>query len=1209
MLYRNLNDLLGSFLKGTDAKIEPPPQTCNPIFLILSVNSDLICFATLSDKFEEDYSKAFQNFKNLYSINSNKWADYDLTLVFCNIAKIISEEFCNKIELDPYFCRKFVIDSENLETELKNLPFIPLHSGGIEGLKRITSSQTLLMNHRVNTELAKYLAVPHLRSENGIIEDCTKGLLGTANWMEGQKEEFLSLPDTEKTKVRLKELEITNFRAYTKTTKFDIDANLVILYGPNGFGKTSFFDAIDFVCTGSVGRFEAHGFDSERLVRVLHHLDSSREDSFVKATINKDGKEIEIKRYLKDRNHAYLGELMKDRNSILIELAGLLEEPPDLRVDNLARLFRASHLFGQEFQSLMSEFTKNSKLPQETVSRMFAMQDYVEAINKSRKVIEELKGQINEKESGIIEIKEFLKRRDSEIKELEQSVKVLDNPKTLLAKGKVIAERIYEVAKVSLEVTKDFTQETIRNWRSILEEKIVNITQMLETYKLISGRLKDFQNNEKDLSKKNLELKQKKEYLPKLLECSESKNKELEILKEKIKTLLLQEKTLSIRREILDWLSKMKIEYERLRDQLQNENKIYKSFESQLLESMPKIAKQKSAKDILEKNLTKTTTSLKELQNKFDEIEIFKKEIAEWQKISVRQIEVEGYITSKEKQNRIIADELRDKKQELNRLIIEHQISKKNLDDLQQVQTELKTLLDNIEKYINSDKCPVCGTSHQSKQELIQKLNYQRGVQPQQVQNAIENFEKVREKVESFKKDVGVEETKYNQLIQEITNLQKELVGLKDKQKSSERKAMSLDIDAKLEKVHLIINTRQESIRSEINIKQKEVSSLTTELKKESEQYQIFSDAELNIKQNLENIRLKQNRIQTMQEEIRGSALEKQVFLESEDRIIKTDLAKLNEEFEKIVKEIRTQQSEEQKLQKEANGHLQEKNILEKEIAVLELQVAKIIDFNEEVKKLLKELNLGIDISLKDLSIAAESSSEKLVKIELLRKEVMNLEIVMDSIQSSAILTSMRQEALEIKNKLNDGEREQKILKEWKIYFENINNELVFVQRRSLSRYVETYGPLSSIIQRRLRSVYGFKDIELSQEKGNLVVRVSRKEQKNIPPTDYFSGSQIQILMLSLFLSATLTQTWSSFAPILLDDPVTHFDDLNAYSLLDFIKGLINESKTSPQFIISTCEQRLFRLMRQKFNKMKEKVIFYEFESIGETGPKIIRIS
>ena len=175
----------------------------------------------------------------------------------------------------------------------------------------------------------------------------------------------------------------------------------------------------------------------------------------------------------------------------------------------------------------------------------------------------------------------------------------------------------------------------------------------------------------------------------------------------------------------------------------------------------------------------------------------------------------------------------------------------------------------------------------------------------------------------------------------------------------------------------------------------------------------------------------------------------------------------------------------------------------------------------------------------------------------------------------------------------------------WLWYFDVIRKELELLQNQALKEYTEKYGPLSSTVQRRLRSIYGFGDIRLNPEKSRIAVRVARKGEKNIPPSDYFSESQIQIVMLSLFLSAALTQTWSSFAPILLDDPVEHFDDLNAYSLLDLIRTLIMEPGREHQFIVSTCEDRLFRLMRQKFSKMNRRVIFYVFESIGENGPKI----
>ena len=79
-------------------------------------------------------------------------------------------------------------------------------------------------------------------------------------------------------------------------------------------------------------------------------------------------------------------------------------------------------------------------------------------------------------------------------------------------------------------------------------------------------------------------------------------------------------------------------------------------------------------------------------------------------------------------------------------------------------------------------------------------------------------------------------------------------------------------------------------------------------------------------------------------------------------------------------------------------------------------------------------------------------------------------------------------------------------------------------------------------------------------------------------------------------------------APVFLDDPVTHFDDLNTYALLDLIMGLLKSDFGTRQFIISTCDERFFQLARQKFNYLQDSVRFYRFRAIGEDGPLIDRI-
>lgn len=60
---------------------------------------------------------------------------------------------------------------------------------------------------------------------------------------------------------KIKEIDIEAFRAYKDIQKFNFMhngsgniADLVAIYAPNGYGKTSFFDAVEWAVTGNIER-------------------------------------------------------------------------------------------------------------------------------------------------------------------------------------------------------------------------------------------------------------------------------------------------------------------------------------------------------------------------------------------------------------------------------------------------------------------------------------------------------------------------------------------------------------------------------------------------------------------------------------------------------------------------------------------------------------------------------------------------------------------------------------------------------------------------------------------------------------------------------------------------------------------------------------------------------------------------------------------
>jgi exonuclease SbcC len=50
---------------------------------------------------------------------------------------------------------------------------------------------------------------------------------------------------------------------------------------------------------------------------------------------------------------------------------------------------------------------------------------------------------------------------------------------------------------------------------------------------------------------------------------------------------------------------------------------------------------------------------------------------------------------------------------------------------------------------------------------------------------------------------------------------------------------------------------------------------------------------------------------------------------------------------------------------------------------------------------------------------------------------------------------------------------------------------------------------------------------------------------------------------------------------------------------------LLDAGSGPRQFILSTCDERLFQLARQKFRHLGDRAAFYTFVSSGKDGPEI----
>lgn len=261
----------------------------------------------------------------------------------------------------------------------------------------------------------------------------------------------------------------------------------------------------------------------------------------------------------------------------------------------------------------------------------------------------------------------------------------------------------------------------------------------------------------------------------------------------------------------------------------------------------------------------------------------------------------------------------------------------------------------------------------------------------------------------------------------------------------------------------------------------------------------------------------------------------------------------------------------------------------------------------KELSQSLIALGLAEDAEDIDLVEATTQAFEEMRFVTNLRDNAQALEVALDAVATAAAMQSIKARVDDAKLRVAQANEVISVRQPWEVYFNQLAKLLSELQQTATRHFTSEYGPRTAVIQRRLRPVYGFGEIEVSSRGSKIAVHVKRNSESH-RPSDFFSQSQVQTILLGLFLTACSSQTWSGFSSIMMDDPVTHFDDLNTYALLDLISGLLHSTDGDRQFVISTCDDKLLQLARQKFRHLGTEAKFYRFSAIGSEGPMVSEI-
>ena len=1157
----------------------------------------MAAFAFPNGDAHNDFEILYGGFKQYYMKQSRSSDERELAFVFCVRANAVNLDILSsRVETDVYFCRKFVVRLFlPLNKSLARLPFLPLTPMGAASM-RPPSAQTFLQNCGLSATLAKFLVVARERSAERIVKDSLSGALGEPVQLTSTANDALAIVERTAKRTRLESIEIEDFRAYRKPQTFSLGADVTVLFGPNGFGKTSLFDAIDFAVTGDIGRMSI--INEAHFKKIATHLDGSTKDSVVKIAYSSNGDVHTIERGVDSRKHAKLNGRATDRKTILAELTDSDFSSAD-RVENFVSLFRATHLFSQEHQELMKDFHPRCELSENIVSRLLAFEDYTTAANKTARVREILRSEIRDAEKKLRELSEQIRSDSEEIDRLGSTV-VTDGGVDELD-GAVEALR-GEMTRAGVPADPEGPRlDVVRRWRAAIEVRHATTQAEIDRLTALSNDAAEGTTVVAEVSRIRKLLEESETVLDEVRKRHSGAVEQLRQAESRHKEISTKRGAAVERAEILGWLQANHGKYVAL---LKGERELAEGIS--LVGSG--LAECQKRAEVLARELKATEGTTGRLEQELAtklarhrDLDELRGTATNWHIWKSRLVDLEDAERKTTQSLDVLEGQEREVSVRREAVLATEARLAEQVAEMEDGQSEVRRLLLELKGRIQSGMCLLCGEDHGSKEELLRRVDEQLEADAATVVRM--ELTEARTRAKSLAGTLAAFREQRTGVERELERLHEEreklMVAVGNFEDAAGKAGIAVDGFAVAQ-----IQEECDSARVDVTRITQEIG----ELRKKEETIQATSLAvreeiaqTVATRRDLEaEIATNQGELQRLREDWRAARIS--LDIDSErlaelERANSADAIGLSAELERTDTTVMQAKARVLALQQELETR-------EIEVGRLGGQINKFANTMTRIVARLEDSNLGGDVDEQTVLsfVAAESRAQ--AEFIRLRDRAVRLEQAIDRATTAAALAQARKNVQEKQAVVTQVNQRVKLCGTWVKFFDSIAELISSQRKRATDDFTREYGPRTSVIQQRLRSVYGFEEVEISSHESTIRVRVRRREDE-LRPTDYFSQSQQQTLLLGLFLTTCISQTWSSLSVVLLDDPVTHFDNLNCYSFLDLIAGLVDSESEGHQFILSTCDEKFFQLARQRFKHLQDGATFYMFSAIDEDGPVV----
>ena len=1009
--------------------------------------------------------------------------------------------------------------------------------------------------------------------------------------------------------MKIKKVIIKAFRLFDDvtvnlTSKIDFNkaSNFVAIYAPNGFGKTSFFDAMEFCVTKSIQRVsvnfdENFKIDQQQGSTTFIH-NKALPDTPVEIAMYFEGMEdIRIKCSPEDECKMLHAESQNKffRNAILSQdwFSDFLstkssEERFKIFTDyfeetkNMLEYHRNLAIASRAIARKISQLKKDAKQIKKDINEKLD-ESIVEQINKGATALNNngiqvsWQGKLNEKSIKGLKI-ESLNIANQIDRELNENI-LLKNKLNKLILGEddlICIEAIEEHQKKLIDIKIDIQKITdklqkIAQYKDVKKQAELNENKLLElsdNIKTISFLIVKYEEYYKLFKEKSI-LTTQKGNIAKHKQNIIHSLKENSVLKTQQEELLLKLKSEKQKLE-----SSLLVLHERYQAYTALLNR-WKELEAHIEKEEPNLKKQEDIKE----NLLRKSTMLRMLQssllNKSTDTSI-----------NIHQQEVKLII------------ELQNKLQLLNEKIkiVSRRITEKTKfeDDLQRLLVSSRNML-NI---LNGSRCPLCGHDFEEQEKLIENISHNKVIS-----STIEEDIKTKE---AYQKEVIYQQQEIEQSYKVL--ISKVEMELKDNDnKITEQSTLCSNLK------NLLLRVKAEKQRNE-----NERQSLFGDLKEYTEE-----DKKKEIKDKIEDLIQKisehTNTINSIRDILKNQQIQNDsLFLQTE---------KIDEKIISITSDLFYQEYQTKNGKEEVTPSSLElwKSVLQERQKNMSVLKALIDSEKKQLLELkLEETIIEKEVELKEY-LAKEQSRFNILSDQWIRTMsflvndcgITNINADSDSIDIKSLYNDCLSKVLEKKQKnekssyninnyinllslgeqYNENQKMKNKLREIEVQIEKEeqNKRIVDDERTRLQNYLDgfvkgyfqldlinklynTIDPHPEYKKIRFECDFNYKEPRL-----NILMYSEQDGIDTIVPNLYFSTAQINLLSFCIFMAKALyakNDNNEDLGCIFIDDPIQALDDINILSMIDLLRNIA--FSLDRQIVLTTHDKNFFALLKKK---------------------------